>query len=82
MYLLFAFACINIARHIPPQIPFSTISSTSTSVNNSNSTSVFFKHSCHANPGAHKKCAGSNSYTLIHMLLKFSNASASNNVSL
>ena len=27
----------------------------SISVNNSNSTSAFFKHTCHANPGADKK---------------------------
>ena len=34
---------------------FSTINSISISVNTSNSTSVFFKHVCHANPGADKK---------------------------
>ena len=33
---------------------FSTINSISISVNTSNSTSVFFKHVCHANPGAEK----------------------------
>ena len=43
----------------------------STSVNNSNSTSVLFKHACHVNPGADKKSAGSSSYTSIHMFLKF-----------
>ena len=48
MRLLFAFAYLCIAWHIPPLIPFSI------SVNNSNSTPVFFKQACHANPGAYK----------------------------
>ena len=43
---------------------------------------VFFKHACHANPGNDKKGAGSTSYTLRHVFLKFSNTSASNKVSL
>ena len=51
------------------------------SVNNSNSTLVFFKHACHANPGADKKWAGSSSYISMHLSLKFSNTSASNAVS-
>ena len=34
---------------------FSTINNISGSVNNSNSSSVFFKHVCHANPCADKK---------------------------
>ena len=51
------------------------------SVNNSNSTLVFFRHACHANPGAHTKYAGSSWYMLSHTFLKFSNTSASNNVS-
>ena len=38
---------------------------------------VFFKHSYHANPGNDKKLAGSNSYTLRDVFLKFSNTSAS-----
>ena len=42
------------------------------SVNNSNSTFVFFKRACHANPGAYKKLAGSSSYISIHLSLKFS----------
>ena len=81
MYLLFAIAYLSIAWHIPPLICFSTISNMSESVINSNSTSVFLRHACHANPGADKQWAGSSSYTLIHMFLKFSNTSASNNVS-
>ena len=36
-------------------MPFSTINNISTSVSNSNSTSVFFfRNACHANPGADK----------------------------
>ena len=35
--------------------PFSIINNMLTSVNNSNFTSVFFKHACHADPGADKK---------------------------
>ena len=38
---------------------------------------VFFKHSYHANPGNDKKLAGSSSYTLRDVFLKFSNTSAS-----
>ena len=38
---------------------FSTISSISISVSNSNSTSVFFKAACHANPGAERNFTGS-----------------------
>ena len=55
MYLLFDFTYRCIDWHIPPHIPFSTINNKSTSAINSNSTSVFFKHACHANPGADKK---------------------------
>ena len=57
MYLLFAFEYLCTAWHIPPLITFSTINNISTSVNNSNFTSVVFKQSqsCHANPGADKK---------------------------
>ena len=51
-------------------------------VNNSNSTSVFFKQTCYANPGADKKWVESSSYISIHLFLKFPNISASNNVSL
>ena len=43
-----------------PLIPFSTITSISMSVNNSNFTSVFFKSSYHASPGAERNFAGSN----------------------
>ena len=55
MYLLFAFAYLSIAWYIPPLIPFSITNNISGSVINSNSTSVSFKHACHANPGADKK---------------------------
>ena len=51
-------------------------------VNNSNSTSVFFKQTCYANPGVDKKWVESSSYISIHLFLKFPNISASNNVSL
>ena len=50
-------------------------------VNNSSSTPVFLKQACHANPGAYKRWAGSSSYISIHLFLKFSNTSASNNAS-
>ena len=48
---------------------------------NSNSTSVFFKHACHACPGADKMWAGSSLYISMHLSLQFSNTSASNAVS-
>ena len=66
---------------MPPLIHDSIINSMSTSVSNSKFTFVFFKHACHANPGADRKCAGSNSYISMHVFLNFSNTSASNNVS-
>ena len=50
--------------------------------NNSNFTPVFFKQACHANPGADKKDTGSSSYLSLHLPLKFSKTSASNNLSL
>ena len=55
MYLLFALACLCTDWHISPLIPSLIINSIFISVNNSNFTSVFFKHACHANPGADKK---------------------------
>ena len=58
IYLL-AFAYLLIERHIPPLIPFSTINSISTSFNNSNFTSVFYKAACQANPEAERNFAGS-----------------------
>ena len=61
IYLLFALAYLYTAWHVPPRIPFSTISSISISVSNSNFTPVFFKQACHANLGAVKKWAGSSS---------------------
>ena len=81
IYLLFALAYLCIAWQIPPLIPFSTINSTSISVNNSYFTFVFFKYACHANPGADKKWAGSSSYISIQLSLNFSKTSASNNIS-
>ena len=56
---MFALAYLCIALHIPPLVPSSNVSSISGSVNDSNSILVFFKHSCHANPGADGKCIGS-----------------------
>ena len=50
-------------------------------VNNFNFIPVFFKQACHANSGANKKWAGSSSYISIHLFLKVSKTSASNNVS-
>ena len=47
--------------HTPPLIHFSTINNISISVNRSNSSLVFFKAACHANPGAEIDFAGSNS---------------------
>ena len=63
-------------------VPFSTINNISKSVNNSNLVPIFFKQACHANPGADKKRAGSSLYISIHLFLKYSNKSASSNVSL
>ena len=82
MYLLLAYAYLCTAWHIPPHIPFSTISNISTSVKSSNFISVFLKHACHANPVADRKWAGSSSYISMHLFLKFSNTSASDDVSL
>ena len=55
MYLLFALACLCTDCHIPPLIQFSIINNIFISVNNSNFTSVFLKHACHANPGVDEK---------------------------
>ena len=55
MILYFHHSSLYIAWHIPPRIPSSNIISISLSVNSSNSTPVFFKHACDANPGADKK---------------------------
>ena len=80
IYLLSALAYLCITWHIPRRMFFSTISKISILVNNSKSTSVFFKQACHANPGVAKKWARSSSYISIHLFLKISNTSASNNV--
>ena len=50
-------------------------------VNNSNYTSVILKQAFHANSGADKTWAGSNSYISIHYFEKLPNTYASNNVS-
>ena len=63
-------------------MPFSGISNISILVNNSSSISVFLKQSCHANPGVDTKMSRSSSYISIHLFLKFSSTSASNNLSL
>ena len=55
VYLLFAFAYLCIALHIPPLIPFLIINNMSTLVINSSPTPVFLKQPCHANPDADKK---------------------------
>ena len=52
------------AWHIPPLIPFSTLNNISTSVSNSNFTSVFFKHACHAN-----RSVGKNKQNQAHRIL-------------
>ena len=49
-------------------------------VKRSNFTLVFVKAACHGNAGAKKNSAGSSSYILRHIFLKFSNLSANNNV--
>ena len=49
------------------------------SVKRSNFTLVFFKAGCYANLGAEIKFVGSSSCTLRHLLLKYSNTSATNN---
>ena len=71
IYCLYLHIDIYAAWHIAPRVPSSNISSMSLSVNNSNSNWVFFKHACHANPGADKKWAGSSSYISMHLSLKF-----------
>ena len=80
IYIFFLAYHLGIAWHIPPRMPFSAISNISILVNNSNFISVFFKQACHAKPSADKKWARSSSYISIHLLLKFSNPSASNNI--
>ena len=59
IYLLFALAYLCVAWQVPPLVPFPIISSISIFVNNSNSTPVFFKQACHANPGGDTKYAES-----------------------
>ena len=54
----------------------------SMSFNESNSTPIFFKAACQANPGAEISFAGSRSYISRHMFLKFSKTSVKSNTSL
>ena len=82
MYLLLAYLHINKYSDIPPPIHFPFINNISISIRRSNFTLVFFKAGYHANPGTERNFARSGSYILIHIFLKFSNTSASNNVSL
>ena len=83
MHLLLAFAYIFIIlQHIHPLVAFSTIFFTIfISVKRSNFTLVFLKAVYHANAEDERQFAGSSSYILIHLFLKFSNTSANNNVS-
>ena len=68
--------------YFPPLIFYSTINSISTSVNDSNFTSVFFKAACHGNPGAERNFPGSKWKTFKHIFsLKFSKTSAKTNAS-
>ena len=80
MYLLLAVSYRLIAWHIPPLIPFCTVENLRISLKRSNFTLILFKVACHANRGAVRKQAGSNSYILRHLFRKFSNTSANNNV--
>ena len=59
-----------------------TINNILISVKRSNFTLVFFKAACYANAGAEKNRAGSSSYIIRHISLKFSNTSANNNAPL
>ena len=54
MYLLLAFAYLQIALHIPPRIPFSNNNNIFSSVNSSNVCHVIFKPECQENAGADK----------------------------
>ena len=57
MYFLLALAYQCMACYIPPLMCFSAITYISTSVNNSSSTSVFFRHVYHADQGSDIKYA-------------------------
>ena len=63
-------------------MPFSTINNISILIKRSNFTLVHFQAACNANRGAQRTFAGSSSYILRNIFLKFSNTSANNNVSL
>ena len=60
---------------------FIRVNNTYVSVNRSSFTFVFFKSPCHGNLSAVIKQGGSSSYISRHIFRKFSNTSASNNLS-
>ena len=71
-YVFLISFCVLIYRvTYSPLIPFPTINNISISVKRSTFTLVFFKAAFHGNLGAEKNFAGSNSYILIHIPLKF-----------
>lgn len=82
IYLLFALTCQWINWHIPHLTLFSLYSSIPTYVSSFDSTSDFFRHAWHANPGADQKWAELISYILIHLLWKLLNTFVSLNISL
>ena len=82
MYLLLALHYREIEAHIPPLTHFSTINNISVSVKRSHFALVVFRAACHANLEPERLFAGSNSYILRHIFLKFSHTSANNNVPL
>ena len=61
---------------------FSSLYNILISVERSNFTLALLKAAWHANPGAERNFAGSSSYTLRGIFLKFSNTPANSNVSL
>lgn len=64
--LSLVFTYPRIAWDIPPFMSFSTINNISGWVNSYKFTFVFFKATCHANPGAERKWAGSSLHILRH----------------
>ena len=80
MYLLLYFTYQWTRYHIHSLIFFSVINNILMLVKKSNFPLVFFNSTCHANPGAVRKQAGSSSYISKHIFQKFSNASSNNNL--
>ena len=60
---------------------FCTINNISISIKRSSFTLVFLKAASHANPGAERNFAGSNSHILRDIFRKFSNTSDNSNLS-